>query len=75
MGFSFCHQVLGVFFGFCLIWALAGSNIGQKTGGRLTKILPARQTHVWEFFGQPFGETTFSKKHAPNKTGIFNERP
>ena len=54
------------FFGFCLILALRGCNIGQKNGGRLTKTMPARQTHFGEFFGQPFGESTFSK-NVPQK--------
>ena len=33
--------------------------MGQKGRGRLTKILLAKQTHFWEFFGQPFGKNTF----------------
>ena len=55
------------FFGFCLTWALGGVNIGQKIGGRLTKILPARQTHFGGCFPQPFGGNTSSKKHTQNK--------
>ena len=51
--------ILCFFFGCCLIWALGGCNIGQKGGGRLIKILPARQTHFGDFFGQPFGKNTF----------------
>jgi len=39
--------------------------MGQKGRGRLTKILPARQTYFWEFFGQPFGENTFSENAPP----------
>jgi len=46
--------------------AWGGSNIGQITRARLTKILPARQTHVWRFFGQPFGGNTCSE-NAPQK--------
>ena len=38
-----------------------------KTGGRLTEILPAKQTHFWRFVCQPFGENTFSG-NAPQKT-------
>ena len=70
MGFCFNINSL-LFFGFCIIWALGGSKIGQKTGGRLTKILPAEQTHFWGFFGQPFGTNTFSKS-APQQIGHFN---
>jgi len=53
------------------MWTLGGSNIGQKNGGKLTKILPARQTHFWEFFGQPFGENTFSKNTPPKQNAIY----
>ena len=70
MGFVFFVDSRS-FFGFCLIWALGGSNIGQKTGGRLTKILPARQTHFGGFFGQPFGEKTFSEKCTPKENRSF----
>jgi len=60
------------FVGFCVIWALGGSNIGKKKGGRVTKIVPARQTHFGEFFGQSFGEITFSiNNNAPNKSVIL----
>ena len=61
------------FFGFRLIWALEGSNIGRKTRGRLAKILPARQTNFWGFFGQPLGENTFSENASQNKSAIFIE--
>jgi len=57
--------IIFVFFGFCLILALGVFNIGQKGCGMLTKILPARQTHFWEFFWAPFGENTFSKNASP----------
>jgi len=42
-------------------------NIGQNDGRRLTKILPAKQTRLGEFFGVPFRETTFSTKHTQRK--------
>ena len=38
------------FFGFCVLLALGIFNMGQKDVGRLTKILPARQTNFGEFF-------------------------
>ena len=59
------------FSGFCLIWALGGFNIGQKGGGRLNKILSARQTFFGEFFGAAFGESTFSKNTPEQKSDIF----
>ena len=59
------------FSGFCVLLAFGVFNIGQKDGAWLTKILPARQTHFWEFFGQPFGENTFSKNGSPNKSVIL----
>ena len=37
------------------------SSMGQKSGGRLTKILPVKQTHVGEFIDQPFGKNIFSR--------------
>jgi len=61
MGLFLFILILNHFFRFCLIWALGGSNIRQKNGGRLTKILPARQTNLGEFLGQPFAENTYSK--------------
>jgi len=63
MGLKPAHggRPFSVFFGFCFIWALGGFSIGEKDGGRLTKILPAKQTYFWEFLGQPFGENTFPK--------------
>jgi len=68
--FSYIHFLS--FFGFCVLWASGGFNIGQKDGGRRTKILPGRQTHSWEFFSATFGENTFSKTH-PQKTVKFWE--
>jgi len=52
------------FFGFCVLLALGGFNIGQKGGGNY--FLPARQTHFGEFCWAPFGGNTFSE-NAPNK--------
>jgi len=60
-----------LFFGFCLIWAVGGSKVGQNTGWRLTKTLPARQTHFGGVLGQPLGENTFSK-NAPPKNSQFS---
>ena len=62
------------FSGFCFIWAVGGGNIGQKCRGRLTKILPARQTHFGDFFGQPFGENTFSTNAPPKKSVSLIEK-
>jgi len=56
-----------VFFGFCLIWALGGFNIGQKNGGRLTKISPARQTHFWEFCWPALRVTYIFGKSTPSE--------
>ena len=59
-------------FGFCLIWALGGSDIGQKNGGRLTKILPARQTYFGGSLASPSGKTHFrTKTHHTNKSVIL----
>ena len=41
--------------------------------GRLTKSLPAMQSHFWEFFGQPFGENKFSK-NASQQNCHFNKK-
>ena len=58
---------------FVCLWALGVFYLGQKTGGRLTKILPARQTHFVEFVCQPFGETTFSQQQKTrNGNSNFN---
>jgi len=48
--------------------ALGGSNIGQKGRRRLIKILPCRQTHLGDFFGQPFEGNTFLKNALTKKT-------
>ena len=53
---------------------LRGSKIGQKTWGRLTKIVPARQTDLGEFFGQTFGENTFLENAPKQQIGVFNEK-
>jgi len=55
---------------FCLIWALGGSNIGQKTRWKLT-IMPSGQTHFGRFFGQLSGENTFSENAVPIKYTLF----
>ena len=57
-------------FGFCVLLALGGFNKGQKDGRRLSKILPARQTHFWEFLGAPFGEMHLRTKQQ-NESVIF----
>jgi len=51
--------------GYALYGRWEGLIYGQNGRGRLSKILPARQTHFWEFFGQPFGQNTFSKNAPP----------
>jgi len=65
---TYIWEIIGYFSDLAL-WALGVFNIGQKGGGRPTKILPARQTHFWELFGQPVGKNTFSRKdaHTPPK--------
>jgi len=70
MGF-FIYE-FSVIFGFCLIWALGGYNIEQKTSGSLAKILPARQTQFGGFFGQPFETKTFSKNTS--NTSVMSMR-
>ena len=62
-----------LFFRICLIWALGGYKIGQKNGGWLTKISPARHTHFGEFFGQLFGPTKLSKNAPQNKSVTLME--
>jgi len=37
----------------------------------LSKMLPARQTHLWELFGQPFREKTFSKKRTQQNKSVI----
>ena len=53
------------FFGFRVLLVLGVFLYRAKGwgGGRLTKMLPGRQTHFREFFWEPFGENTFSKVH------------
>ena len=63
------------FFWFCLIWALGGSNIGQKTRGRLIKVLRARRTYFWRFFGQPFGASTSSANAPQNQISLIQLPP
>jgi len=51
-----------------VLLALGGFNIGQKGGARLTKILPAKQTNLWEFFFErPSGKIHVRKKKTPNE--------
>ena len=48
---KYCFYINSLtFFGFCVLLALGVFYIGQKDGGRRTKILPGRQTHFGEFF-------------------------
>jgi len=51
------------------IWALGGSNIGRKTRGRLTKILPARQTIFFEVLWPALRGKLISGKCTQNKIG------
>jgi len=55
------------------MWALEGANIGQKEGGRLIKILPARQTHFGSSLASPSGKIHFRGNAAKQKICHFRE--
>jgi len=61
----FCYINSLSFSDFALYGRWEGLMKGKRRAGRLTKILPARQTHFGKFFRQPFGENTFSQNALP----------
>ncbi len=58
------------FRGFCVLWAVGGSNIGQKSSGGLTKNSPARQTILGISLASPLGKINFRQTH-PTKNVVF----
>lgn len=67
----FFHNYSLSFFGFCLMWAVGRSNIGQKNGGRLNQILLASKPILRGSLASPSRQQKKSKNSPKSKSIVL----